>query len=69
MKPGRLYQGRPCTHHGTIWRIQLVGAQVCEPQLGDWECTRCGERWDEDPGLLPRAGHRTRRLAELMGSR
>lgn len=46
---------RQCAHHGTVWRIQLVGAaQVLEPELGEWECTRYGARWDDHPRpLLP----------------
>lgn len=69
MKPGRLYQGRPCAHSGTVWRIRVVTAQVWDPQLGEWECTRCGQRWDEDPGPLPGASHATQRLVELLTAR
>lgn len=72
MQPGRLYQGRPCAHRGTVWRIKVVGAHAWEPELGQWECTRCGARWCEDPRPLlgpPGSPGRARSLAELGGDR
>lgn len=65
MDPAALYQGRPSAQHGTVWRIHRVGAHVREPDLGEWMCTRCGERWGEDPRPLPGPAHRTRSLVGL----
>ncbi|MGZ4436772.1 MAG: hypothetical protein ACXVWU_07250 [Nocardioides sp.] len=43
-----------CTHEGAIWKIDVLDRP---PTTGpcDWECTRCGERWDHDP--RPARGH------------
>lgn len=37
-----------CDHAGTVWKIHVVGLErLHEP--GTWECTRCGDQWDEHP--------------------
>lgn len=37
-----------CDHAGTVWKIHVVGLErLYEP--GTWECTRCGDQWDEHP--------------------
>lgn len=37
-----------CDHAGTVWRIHVIGLEgLHEP--GTWECTRCGDQWDQHP--------------------
>ena len=37
-----------CDHAGSVWKIHVVGLErLYEP--GTWECTRCGDQWDEHP--------------------
>lgn len=35
--------GQPCSHVGTVWKIDVICCQGPYCPRG-WECSRCGER-------------------------
>ena len=39
-----------CDHAGSVWRVHILSlGTLHEP--GNWECTRCGQQWDDHPAL------------------